>query len=246
MVSSSFAILDEELPVNFVFKNYSWVRPVLNEERRVFITFTEKHSIGNHKIINGKIVEYKITTKSKTITDKNNSTPYVSKKTIIEPYEIMFQILDKRYVKTLKQGDIKLLVQNLNRTTPAKCNFRYIHFNIKGLNDNYPNQWYADMNQTGHAAKNIKATGEDLVTDDKIGGNYFKKADKKDIGINESIDGIPVKCQIHNNGKVLFPQKILDEPNYQPQVDEFTEFFFNVLVPYVHIGTQVVTHNFSR
>lgn len=233
MVNASFGVLDTDLPANFKFRNNRWIHIVCGQEITAILTFLGKRKIKNINVIDGTVVDYKTGYQQKTISPKGKA-PYVSKTPIPVPVDIPFQIINKKYVKTLIHSDMTTVLQNLNMVVPSKSFFHYVYFNIENLNNDYPNQWFADIFRGGHHAETIKAKGSNLEKDDKIGGEDYKKYLKNDIGITEKINGFKTQIRINRNGLTQIPDN--NKLNYQPTGNEYVEFFVNTLLPYVGIG----------
>ena len=183
MTSASFGVLDKPLSNDYKLKRNKWMHQIEKHQVEAITVFRPETKHGKYSIIQGMVSDFVQTFHNERRLDSKN-IPYIFKTIDVVPIEIPFMIINKTYVQTERHTDMRTLLQNLNLTVPSNTSFHYVAMNLQKINEDYPNQWYADANPNRPHFSRGKLYGNDIVKDELVGGKNFIDFTKTDIGIH--------------------------------------------------------------
>lgn len=222
MTSSRFGILKGDLDTSYKFKNDIRKHEIDGKSIKAHINFSKAITYDNIEVVSGTVIDF-INIKNKKITFNNKKIPQITANYNVQPHQIDFFILNKRYIQTELNGDLSMLMKNINHSLPSKIDFHNMVMYIEKINADYPKQWYAfEQNDRKHVTT-TKVVGNDIVRDDLHGGNRFTKVPKNDVGIGDKIDGKSVELRVSKNGLFQFPEN--RKGQYTPTLMEIAKYF---------------------
>jgi len=229
MTSSRFGILKGDFDKNYKFKNDIRKHEIDTKSVDAHINFSKATTYHDIEVVSGTVIDY-TNIKNKKVTFDGKNIPHITTNYHIEAHQIDFFILNKRYIQTELNGDLAMLMRNVNHSLPSKTDFHNMVMYIEKINADYPKQWYAYEQNNRKHVKTIKILGDDIVKDDIHGGSSFTTVPKNDVGISDKIDGKSVELRISKNGLFQFPEN--KKGQYIPTLMEITEYFIKKMAFY--------------
>jgi len=229
MASSRFGILKGDLDKKYKFTNDMRKHEIDTKSVEAHINFSKPTTYHGIEVVSGTVIDF-INAKNKKVTINAKNIPQLTVHYNLQPHQIDFFILNKRYIQTELNGDLPVLMRNVNYSLPSKTDFHNIQMYIEKINADYPKQWYAfEQNDRKHVTT-TKVFGNDIVQDDIQGGARFTDVPKNDVGISDKMDGKSVELRVSKKGLFQFPEN--RKGQYTPTLMEIAEYFIKKMTFY--------------